>query len=301
MKFKKKTPEQEQEEHDELALEALRSGVNPNPEFTMKPPNEDFCCVGSLNCVLFGPSNIDELMVPGDKARSEWYKQSKEARKHTPIPEHEFRGKHPEWGYPINTDVNDPHVPKSTLWNAGIMESLIFESFPVIAAVLRASKEGFRQSGIRRVQTAIRLHVVPLYKARHEEEERKRLAIAITNNPQFDYGYKDANDFNLDEDWPVMREAILKAVPLIAEWTCACFCYEVSFWSSVLSPHLDRVKQEEGKVAADGSTSTGMKFKTVATKEVSTGNPEPESETNEPTILAAARRRRQKRQQAGEA
>lgn len=255
---------------EELELELntahiISSGVNENPEFVMKEPNELLGFVGSLGGVCYGPNNLEALMLEYYQQLSQWHKEGGQPPKPTP----EFRERHPEWGYPINIDLKDDRIPRKFLWDAYLVESLVFESIEVAAAVLSASKDGFSSYSLRRVQTALRLHVVPKYKQRHEREYEQELTAAV---------------------WQRIRESMIKALPKIAEWTVACFCYEVSFWSSILSKNMDEIKAAENKLGNDGATSTGMVFA------VSTGKTEPEPEPEkESDVIAAYKRRKQRR------
>lgn len=160
----------------------------------------------------------------------------------------------------------DVHRP---LWNPGQVENLIYQSLPVVAAVVHASRNGFKNTG--RIQAAIRGHVIPAYKAWLEQDNAAWIKMMHEHNPGFEMEYVPPTKLT-DEEWEPIRRSLSAAAPLLADWAMACICYEVSFWSSLIGKQMTQINEEIERFSNDGSTSTGLILKSRVNQQPATSN-----------------------------
>lgn len=230
---------------DQFDIEPIEFESASTPEYVMDQPNELLGNVGSLSSVIHGPKNLEQLMFDAEIAATQWYHKNKSEG-----PLQDWEVQHPLWGRPISEDPSDNH-PRRSLWDADIIENLIFDTLEVQAALIYAARNKFTRESRMRIRLTIRQFIIPAYRVAAEKDRKNWVDEMVLINPEHitqrnDDGTPHKSMWVVpDYEWNMIKKSLTASVNLIADWATSCFALETMFWATCIAPNIIEIKQKQ--------------------------------------------------------
>lgn len=248
---------------DQLDIEPIEFDSASTPEYVMDQPNELLGNVGSLSSVVHGPKNLEQLTFDAEIAAARWYSKNKSKARvqHAEqsvvvAPPQDWEIQHPFWGRQINEDPRDTH-PRRSLWNTDIIESLIFDTLEVQAALVYAARNKFVRNSRMRIRSAIHRFIIPAYRDAEEKNRKNWVDETILVNPEYitqrnDDGTPHESMWVVpDYEWGMIKKSLVSSVNLITDWAASCFALETMFWATCIAPNIIEIKHRQSILNAE--------------------------------------------------